>query len=462
VSVLKPAADANILRPDRFWDTQSGGGVRCSSEGADGNRYRDPGSAYTEINSRSIASLLPGGSGVRGVIVPRATLWGGSRGFDPHRPRLMNVDPDIKGQASVVDLSQFSKERVAEAYELALEQVGDFGDPRLVASQAFRNLAVGTEPVGMGQDSRRIDADERKAPLTGLDTYVVPKAAPGGGQMPLRPVQPEAMVENVPTSPSVALGPPPKPKTDPASVLAYNRPEDINKMTKAQYRQAAKESSAALMAKLGLQRDPGAMAEEEEQQIIVPNAATPSRQPRIQTPTQPRMEPKLVYQEPALPSPRVPPALTTVPQQPEPGTAGPVFQEQRDSGGGFREQVPVQVQPRFPGAMLQGQLSIQQAPVQQGLPPTTEVLFEIEGWGQIPLAYHKVIRNGLLLVLAWDKRWPTGKSFPPASDKVMAAHVKGTNKVFFVHSTNSTFEDENTEYCILLIAKEVLQESPRA
>jgi hypothetical protein len=446
MSVLKPTSDATVLRPDAFWDTKSGGGVRCSSEGSEGNRYHDPGSAYSEITGRSVASLLPGGPGVRGVIVPRATWWGGSRGFDPHQPRLMNIDPDIKGQASVVDLSQFSKEAVAAAYELAWQQVGDYGDPRLVASQAYRNLAIDTEPVGMGPDSRRSPVEARQAPLMGLDTYVVPKAAPGGGQMPLQPIQPLAMMpEEVPVSPSVATGAPSKPKADPGSVLAYNKPEDTSKMTKAQYRQAAKESSAALMAKLGVQRDPRA-AEEDEQQIVVLDTPPVPRQPRPQP--QPRTEQNPVFQEQAAPRAQ----LVGVPAPQAPQT------QQYSPPGGFRDQTPVQAQPQFLPGMLQGQPVAQPTSIQQGQPPTTEVLFEIEGWGQIPLAYHKVIRNGLLLVLGWDKRWPTGKSFPPASDKVMAAHVKGTNKVFFVHSTNSTFEDGNIEYCILLIAKEAVQE----
>lgn len=442
-SVLKPVSD-EVLKPNPFWDGKSGGGIRCSSEGAAGNCYHDPGAVggfeVSTLSGRSMASLLPGlGYGLRGVVVPRATWWGGSRGFDPHKPRLMNIDPDIKGQASVVDVSQFNKEAVAQAYQLAWEQVGEYGDPRLVAAQAYRNLAIGTEPVGM-DDKGQGPIDDRRPPLAGLDTYVAPKAALGGGQIiPMRPVDMQVRDE-VPVSPSVASGPPPKPESDPDAVLAFNRPDDPNKMTKAQYKQAARESSQTLMQKLGVPRSSTGWTEEEEQQVVVLR-----EQPRIRQNA--RTEP--VYQE----QPSRPPQATAAPQVVQNPYQQPTMpsrpSQQTGLPSGFRDQSPAI--PPFLGGSTNNGMQMNQ---DRGQPPTTEVLFEIEGWGQIPLAYHKVIRNGMLLVLGWDKRWPTGKSFPPAAEKVMAAHVRGTDKVFYVHSTGSTFEDGDTEYCILLIAKE--------
>jgi hypothetical protein len=451
-NVLKPVV-ADTLKPDPFWDGKSGGGIRCSSDGQAGNYYHDAsavgGFEAHALSGRSMASLLPGlGYGLRGVVVPRATWWGGSRGFDPHKPRLMNIDPDIDGQASVVDVSQFSKEVVAQAYELAWQQVGEYGDPRLVAAQAYRNMAVGTEPVGMKAQGNN-GYDERLAPLGGLDTYVVPKAAPGGGQiMPMRPIRQNGMSDDVPVSPSVAPGPPPKPDMDPDSVLAFNRPDDPNKMTKAQYRQAARESSQALMDKLGVQRARGNWTEEEQQQVVVLREQVDNRrgqmpQTRMEEPVfQDQQQPRQTQE--ALQTTQLPPKQLI--GAPRPNLAPPV-------ASGFNDQTPFPVRP-FPQPFQQHNQSLPAIPDQAG-PPTTEVIFEIEGWGQIPLAYHKVIRNGMLLVLGWDKRWTTGKSFPPAAEKVMAAHVRGTDKVFYVHSTGSTFEDSNMEYCILLIAKEV-------
>ena len=85
----------HIIQRDSFWDGKSGGGVRCSSDGESASEYQDPSSHTFEGNGgRSLASLLPGG--LRGVVIPRATTFGGSRGFDPHKPRLVNIDPDIK------------------------------------------------------------------------------------------------------------------------------------------------------------------------------------------------------------------------------------------------------------------------------------------------------------------------------------------------------------------------------
>lgn len=170
------------IAPDPYWDGKTGGGVRCSSTGDDANKYHDPVAHTMEgTGNRSVASLLPGGSsGIRGVIIPRATVYGGSRGFDPHKPRLVNIDPDIKGQACVVDLSQITKEKMEQAFTAASENPFVQGDIRLLASQTFHNLAIGYEPVGIQSSGGPIPLD-RRSPL-GDTSYIVPRANLGGGQ----------------------------------------------------------------------------------------------------------------------------------------------------------------------------------------------------------------------------------------------------------------------------------------
>jgi hypothetical protein len=195
---------SRTVAPDPFWDGQTGGGVRCSSVGTDASRYHDPSEHQFEGNGgRSIGSLLPSGSrGLRGVIIPRATALGGSRGFDPNKPRLVNIDPDIKGQACVVDLSQITKESMDAAFAKASENPLAQDDIRLLAAQTFHNLAVGFEPVGMGP-SKGPRLNDRLPPLGGFGTYVVPRSGLGGRQLsePLVELNPEPM--EAPISPSI-------------------------------------------------------------------------------------------------------------------------------------------------------------------------------------------------------------------------------------------------------------------
>lgn len=135
------------LANDEFWDKPSTG-VRSSIDGENHNKYHDPSTQQFEGNSgRSVGGLLPGG--LRGVVVPRATLFGGSSGFDAHKPRLMNVDPDIKGQSCVVDLALLTREKVEAAYNKAANSALGRNDLRMRAAQTYQSLAVAKEPVGM-------------------------------------------------------------------------------------------------------------------------------------------------------------------------------------------------------------------------------------------------------------------------------------------------------------------------
>lgn len=187
------------ITPDPFWDG-GGSAVRCSSVGDDASRYLDPARASLEQNGRSVASLLPGGArGLQSVIIPRSRREFGSRGFDANKPRLINIDPDIKGQSSVVDLSKIDKRKVAAAYKEAERTPGIGDDDRLIASATFRSLAISTEPVGMSNNSTQFRMP-RMSPIGGA--YVVPKAGPNGSQL-LDEIPLDRQLEEVTISPAV-------------------------------------------------------------------------------------------------------------------------------------------------------------------------------------------------------------------------------------------------------------------
>lgn len=421
------------LQPDQFWDGKMGGGVRASSTGQAASQYQDPSTAYFEGNGgRSIAQCLPTGAGARGVIVPRATWWGGSRGFDPHKPRLMNVDPDIKGQSSVVDYSKLDKEIVAAAYQAAWEQVGEYGDPRLIAAQAYRNLAVSTEPVGMsGSQMRSLpDPNQGQPPIPGMDVYVAPKAARGGGQeMPLMPLSAQQQVpQEALVSPSVASGPPSPPSGDPRSVMAgpFATPEDMEKATPRQFKQAAVQASQANYDPWGNQPQGQSLVQARPPAQMLPPAYVPQQQPTPPQP-QPAYEPPQQMQRPPMSAP-----LPTM------------FPQAQQGFNPFAAQIQAPV------------------PAQASLTPQYNVVFEIQGWGRVDAAFHGIVRQGALFVFVWDKRCPTGKIFPPKMEPrednsaAIALVIRETpDRIFYIHSTGQTFEHGTYEYCVCVLDKEV-------
>ncbi len=112
-------------------------GVRCSSPNPNG--YTSPDNQFLEQNGRNLTSLMRTGSGVKGVVVPRATRLGGSRGYDPNKKVIINVDPDDKdGFNCVVDLAAFSSEDITETFNSLNDPNKDI---RAVASNTFLKLA---------------------------------------------------------------------------------------------------------------------------------------------------------------------------------------------------------------------------------------------------------------------------------------------------------------------------------
>jgi hypothetical protein len=394
------------ISADPFWDGQTGGNVRCSMDGAAASQYQDPSTQFFEGNGgRSIASLLPGSSrGLRGVVIPRATTFGGSRGFDPHKPRLMNIDPDIKGQSCVVDLSKITKESMEEAFIEAAQNPVAASDIRLLAAQTFHNLAVGYEPVGMGP-SRGPRLVERRSPLGDFGAYVVPSAGLGGGQVF------EAPAQERPSSPEENISPSVTPRTGPAidpDILkraGMNRPFQTN------------QNPRDMASNVGMPAPPMRMTDENGNPINGAEMEAPLDGYQIERKTEPPTRQKQGFVDQSPPQMQAPPRKVKL-AGPPPGT---------------QERAPAQ----------------QSAPVG---PPETRVTFEIEGWGEFEAMYHEVIKNDCVLVLVFDTRFKGGgKYFPPATDKLMAVKVDGQQNVYFVNSYGTRFQHGGYEYCMLVI-----------
>ena len=135
---------AKQLKIDPAWDSSSST-VRCSSTGEDASKYHDLSEVRFESNGRTLDSILPGRFGLKGAVIPRATPRGGSLGFDPHKPRLVTIDPDIEGQSCVVDLSLVTPAAMDKAMKEASANQLLAGKLDLIAAQAFHNLAAQME-----------------------------------------------------------------------------------------------------------------------------------------------------------------------------------------------------------------------------------------------------------------------------------------------------------------------------
>ncbi len=125
----------------KFIQAEPNSNLRCSSEGEDAAKYHDPSTHFTE-SGKQINRYLTGRYGLRGVIIPRANILGGSMGFDPHKPRLVHIDPHLKGESCIVDLSKVNQTSMNKAMKEAAKNPATQNDLSLFAAQVYQNLAI--------------------------------------------------------------------------------------------------------------------------------------------------------------------------------------------------------------------------------------------------------------------------------------------------------------------------------
>lgn len=166
------------IKRSALWDKRANNdGLRCSSVGDDANKYHDPSTVSVEASGRSLASLAPARGRLRGVIVPRASIEGGSRGVNPHKPSILNIiDIDDNRRSFSVDLSQIPKDALKETYEKIQENELLSGDLAAIAEETFNQFAISDVPLPSDIVVSGVDnTPERESPIGGRG-YVVPRA----------------------------------------------------------------------------------------------------------------------------------------------------------------------------------------------------------------------------------------------------------------------------------------------
>lgn len=151
-------------------------GIRTSSP--------DPSAYYNNLeehklerSGRSIASLLPEKEGLMGTIIPKATRLGGSMGFNPHVPQIVNIDPDLEEYRCIVDLAKVTTQHLSPINKIDYHKEQNLSE---VASRAFSYLSKVAAPDESTAPTEEVHL--RKAPPGMANTYVVPKSSIGGKQ----------------------------------------------------------------------------------------------------------------------------------------------------------------------------------------------------------------------------------------------------------------------------------------
>ena len=145
----------------------------------------------------SFARYMPasaGGKQMRGVVIPHAKPFGGSRAYDPHKPahRRVHIDPHIEGQSVVVDLAQITPDIAEEATTLGQEyadkhadQVHGIDQLRLRSAAAFHLIGASQRAANSAtsptEPNQVISIPKEGAPTT------IPSAPPVNGPRTIKP-----------------------------------------------------------------------------------------------------------------------------------------------------------------------------------------------------------------------------------------------------------------------------------
>ena len=137
------------IRLDPFFDSDGRGGVheaanrvpQIPATPATHNAYYDASNIHIADGRSALSVMRPGPEGLRGTVIPRASLGGVPVGTRPHAISNLRVtiDPHIDGQSSVVRLGDITEASVAAA---TLDAQETTPDPYDMATQRLRGSAV--------------------------------------------------------------------------------------------------------------------------------------------------------------------------------------------------------------------------------------------------------------------------------------------------------------------------------
>ena len=106
-----------------------------------GGQLIQPNVGYVEPDPTMIGQMRPGPAGLRGTIIPRATMHGIPMGTNPHATAdmIVNIDPHIEKQSSSIRLGDLTANSIAIAEQIARSQTDE---PHDIQSLRLRGAAV--------------------------------------------------------------------------------------------------------------------------------------------------------------------------------------------------------------------------------------------------------------------------------------------------------------------------------
>jgi hypothetical protein len=139
--------------------------------------YRRP--EEVEFLDGTLANYMPssvGGKHVRGVVIPHAKPFGGSRAYDPLNPpnKKVHIDPHIEGQSVVVDLGLITPEIAQEAMQLGQEFADKHADQVHGVDQIRLRSAAAFHLIGASQ------RNQTASPPKQAEVHAVSSAPQGG------------------------------------------------------------------------------------------------------------------------------------------------------------------------------------------------------------------------------------------------------------------------------------------
>ena len=150
-------------------------------------KYHDARSVRLEGSEAApIGSKIPPNSkfGLPGVVIPHSKRDGGSMGWDSEAPMKVYIDPEQTNGQIKVDIASIRRDpgAMTNAIKEAFSQHADHSDAIVEAFAKFAEPI--SRPVPYTQPPPPPDVEiPREAPMQMRNTYVVPKASPGGGQV---------------------------------------------------------------------------------------------------------------------------------------------------------------------------------------------------------------------------------------------------------------------------------------
>lgn len=96
----------------------------------------DDSTEYTTLDSKSLdPNIRSGRLGLSGTVIPRSTAFGRVLGTDPEKPRVVTIDPHVRGEIPMeIDMSKLEEDQVEDA----MQKTANISNQRQAAFARFK------------------------------------------------------------------------------------------------------------------------------------------------------------------------------------------------------------------------------------------------------------------------------------------------------------------------------------